>query len=420
MAIGRNFIASVSTLMSGTVAAQAITFATSFLLARLYSPAQFGHYSVFLGVGGILGAFSLFALDRVIVLARSPTEARRVATTSFAAAICVALAAAIIGAVMGVSPLSGQIPFTTLELALLLPAFSVCYAGAQIFTYINLRVGRVRRIAAFKVLQAATISVVQVTLAPIAMVPGLLVGAVAGWSVPFAAAIKWHISAGRIRQDLRRRSVRSVLRRHWRYPRYVMPNELIDNLSNQLPLLLLGTTLGLSIAGHYGLAIMLLSAPAALVGQGVGQIFLQFLGNSATNHDAIRRSMFRIWVALAAIGIVPFTIVMLFGPEIFALLFGDRWRTAGQIAALLSPLLLIRFISSPTSTVYLKLGLQRAQWFFCLAALVYRTFAYGVGAFGASLQQIIALHVVLEVCAILCFNLYALRQIHASSALVTR
>lgn len=397
--------------MSGTVLAQAITLGLSFALARLYAPAEFGHYSIFVGLAGMLGAVSTGALDRVILMVPSEVEARRTATTVLSSAVCLAAIVSLIGAVLAGVGATDVLPLTAVDLTVLIPVFMVCFAGAQVFNYSSLRTGRVRRLAALKVCQSLTMGAMQVLASGAKSVPGLILGNIAGWAILLASGLRWRFSLGHFRQDLTYRSMAAVVRRHWRYPRYVMPNEALDRLSNQVPLLFIGTFLSLAAAGHYGFALMILSGPAALMGQAVGQAFLQFMGRHDNNALSLDLATRRIWAGMALVGALPFGAVLLFGGEIFGTGFGEEWTGAGTIAQLLAVLLFVRFVSSPTSTLYWKLNLQREQWYFSVAAASYRTGAYGLLAFGFSLREVIFLHVGIETVAIVTYNLVAVREL---------
>jgi O-antigen/teichoic acid export membrane protein len=156
---------------------------------------------------------------------------------------------------------------------------------------------------------------------------------------------------------------------------------------------------------------MILSAPTAVVGQAVGQSFLQYLGKHGDDTEAVRRYMYRIWFALASIGLLPFSAILFHGQPIFGIAFGTSWLEAGNIAQSLAVLLFVRFISSPTSTIYLKLNMQREQWRFCIAAAIYRTASYALGIFGYELATMIVVHVASEIIAIFLYNLTALKRL---------
>jgi O-antigen/teichoic acid export membrane protein len=413
MSQGRTFLVSVSTLMMGTGAAQAITFGASFLLARLYGPAEFGHYSIFVGYVAVLGAASTGALDRIVLLGRSAGDARRAATVALFFAACVAAAISIVGMILSATGTPGWLPLTAVDIALFAPLFILSYAGCQVFAYSCLREHRVGRLATAKVVQSATMAVTQVLASIVRQVPGLIVGYVVAWTIMLIAGLRWRLIQGHLAHDLRRRTIMCVIQRHWRYPRYIMPNELLDNLSNQAPLFLIGVLVSVQSAGHYGLALMMLSAPAALLGQAVGQAFLQYVGRQGHDGRALRQAMVRVWCGMGLIGAVPFATVMIFGPAVFGMAFGQAWEGAGTIAQNLAPLLLARFASSPTSSIYLKLNLQREQWWFALAGAFYRTAIYASAAFGIDLVTLIRIQVMMEIVAIVIYNQIALRRLNS-------
>jgi O-antigen/teichoic acid export membrane protein len=413
MSQGRTFLVSVSTLMMGTGTAQAITFGASFLLARLYDPAEFGHYAIFAGYVAVLGAASTGALDRIVLLGRSVADARRAATVALLLAACVAAAVSVIGMILSVTGTPGWFPLTVVDIALFAPIFILSYAGSQVFAYASLREHQVGRLAAAKVVQSATMAVTQVLASFVRQVPGLIVGYVVAWTIMLIAGLRWRLLHGHLAYDLRRRTITCVIRRHWRYPRYIMPNELLDNLSNQAPLFLIGVLVSVQSAGHYGLALMMLSAPAALLGQAVGQAFLQYIGRQDHDERALRKAMVRVWCGMGLIGAIPFATVMILGPAIFGIAFGEAWVGAGTIAQNLAPLLLARFASSPTSSIYLKLNLQREQWWFALVGAFYRTAIYASAAFGVDLVTLIRVQVVTEVVAIVIYNQIAFRRLNS-------
>ena len=413
MALGRTFLISASTLMSGTVVAQAITFGLSFVLARLYDPAEFGHYSIFVGFAGAFGVASTGALDRVVLLGRSDSEARRAATTLLVLCIGLAVVVSIAGILLALLPVSRALPLSPFDFAVMVPLFMLFYAGAQVLTYSSLRQGRVRHLATLKISQSVVMGAVQVSTAALRSIPGLIIGNIAGWFVLFAAGMRWRLSLGHLARDLRRQSLVALVRRNWRYPRYVMPNEVLDGLSNQVPLFFVGMFVSLTAAGHYGLALMILSGPAALLGQAVGQAFLQHMGGAEDDPVKLRQATRRIWLGMALVGVVPFGAILLLGPAIFRVGFGTEWTDAGVIAQLLAALLFVRFVSSPTSTLYWKLNMQREQWYFSVAAACYRAGCYALLWTGLSLVTVIILHVVIEILAIAFYNFVLLRRLHA-------
>lgn len=416
--LGIKFFSQTITLTSGTVLAQAITFFLSFLLTQLYSPAQFGHYSVFVGLTAAIAGASTGALESVVLMTNSNRDARRVGSVIFILSCSTACVFAFSAMVtMTLLPIffgdEIALPLQTLELLVFAPMFIVFWGLGQIYIYFNLRHENMRMLAGTKVAQTAFMGVVQVMVATSRDVSGLIIGHLAGLLLLAMGGLRLHFSKEAWRRDFRMKNVKSVLGRHSAFPKYVMRSQLIDNFSNQLPLLLIGTFVSLAAGGQYSLALMMLSAPAAVLGNAVGQVFLQHIGRDQENGKALARSMYGVWSGLALVGIVPFGLIAVFGPAIFEFAFGDEWKEAGIIAQLLTPLMFVRFISSPTSSIYLKLKLARAQFWFVIAAVCYRSAAYSMAIFSDNIEIMIIAHVVLEIFGILVYNFVALRKLHA-------
>lgn len=409
----KTLLVNASVLMSGTVVAQIVTFGLSFLIARIYLPAEFGRYSMFVGCAGVLAAAATGAYDRLVLLARTPAEARQVATLTFVISTLGACVVFCVGLIYALVDGVFVRPLPPIDVIVFLPLFIVLYARAQIFVYSSLREDRARLLSVLKMVQSTVMGLVQLAASGLAHVSGLIVGNLAGWCVLAVAGVRWRWLKGRYREDLRLHSLSRIARTNSRFPRYVMPNEVIDNLSNQVPILIIGSTLSLADAGHYGLAIMILSAPSAVIGQALGQSFLQYLGTQAHDPVLIRQLMYRVWIGMACAAVLPFLVVLVEGEQLFSFAFGANWAAAGAVAQSLAILLFVRFVSSPTSSIYLKLGMQKEQWYFCLAAAIYRTGAYSLAFFGWSLTSVIWAHVIAEVVFIALYNLTAVRRLAA-------
>jgi O-antigen/teichoic acid export membrane protein len=69
---------------------------------------------------------------------------------------------------------------------------------------------------------------------------------------------------------------------------------------------------------------------------------------------------------LALISILPFTLIFLFGDDMFAYVFSEKWRGAGEFSQIMAPWFMLNFIASPLS--FLPLVLKKQRQFFLMAA----------------------------------------------------
>ena len=61
------------------------------------------------------------------------------------------------------------------------------------------------------------------------------------------------------------------------------------------------------------------------------------------------------------ISLLPFGLFALIAPDLFEIVFGKNWRTAGEYAQILTPMFLLRFISNPLSNMFLIAEKQKLE-----------------------------------------------------------
>ena len=70
------YIMQIATLMSGTIISQTLMFLFIPILTRLYTPSEFGVYSLFFSVTAILGLVAGWKYDQAIMLPKSDKDAQ--------------------------------------------------------------------------------------------------------------------------------------------------------------------------------------------------------------------------------------------------------------------------------------------------------------------------------------------------------
>lgn len=405
------FLRGAATLFSGTVLAQAIAFVASVVLASFYDERAFGTYGAFASALALLGIISTGSYDKAMMFAGSRRRFHALVVIVMTLAASVSAVVAIGGTLavlVGIIPVG---PLASIMQMWLLALATMGFACSQVYVYAALREGRNARIAGAKVAQSALTASTQFAVGGSGWVAGLTLGHAVGTAlfIPASWGIVRRAAAGMTRWT--RLAAWSSLRKFSSYPRYVCLNEVIDSSSHQLPLLLIGALFSLGTLGHYVFASRMLAAPSALVGMAVSQVFLQRIGNAAVDERRIAPLMYRIWGTLLLLGIVPFGLTFLLGESIFVFVFGSQWAEAGRIAAASSPLLLARFVSSPTSPIVYRLNLQRQQFYLGLMGVAVRATPVLLSLVGYDILSVIAVQTLGELVVIVVFNTGALRAL---------
>src|SRR5690606_34288605 len=109
--------------------------------------------------------------------------------------------------------------------------------------------------------------------------------------------------------------------------------------------LVLAVYFGPAAAGFFALGKQVLSMPTNLIGKSVGDVYYPRITRAIHDGEAVTSMLVKATSALALVGLVPFTVVIVAGPALFAWVFGAEWRVDGEIARLLAQAVFLIFIS---------------------------------------------------------------------------
>jgi O-antigen/teichoic acid export membrane protein len=369
--IARNLISSefyrnIAGLFSGIFAARLIPALFALIIARLYAPEHFGEYVLYLTIASVLSIFVNGGYEGAVILARTDPQRKRIISFSLRNNLMINI--------LVLAGIFAYLVFlktdaTRSVLFLLIPLYAFFFGGVQMVRNFLISHKSFRELAWLEITRALFTGILQ---ALFFLFPdtGLFLGIVIAQAVTFLIFI--------LRHKLGFRSWRwslpelALARRYKRFPLYGMPSEFFNFLSQQLPVFLIKPFFGPLKLGLYSFPHRYLSVPVQITSVSVGNVYIE-KARSLRDHPAdlaeITFSLFRkqVWVAL-----IPFTILALWGKPLFAFLFGNAWAYSGSLAQILSPWLLMVFISSPLSTILIIREKQKFSLIFNVFLLLVR------------------------------------------------
>jgi O-antigen/teichoic acid export membrane protein len=331
------------TLLAGGAAAQALPLLLGPWLTRLYSPAEFGHYHLFVAVALNVAVVACARYEFALPLARDEAEAAALRSLGWR----------ILAAVTGAAALAALAWAWAAGAAwpLWLPLAVAVLGALSLATLEATRRQRFRVLAAARVLQYGGGALLQ-GLAGLgkAGVHGLVAMPLLA-AAAAAALLRWPRG-----EAVARSQWLAAARRHRDFPLLNTPHAFAGALLDTVSLALIVAWLGPAAAGAWGLAMRYLKAPATLIGGALSQALYPQL--SACSPQAGRRLVRRamLWLGLIAAPLVA--ALWGAGPWLFVTAFGTEWREAGELARSLALYIGLHFVASPLAVVTMAWGAQ--------------------------------------------------------------
>lgn len=374
------FARSVGILVGGTAIGHAITAATMPILTRLYSPADFGVLATFSSAFAIIVVAVCLRYEIAIPIARTDEEAANLLAVAASAATFVSGVVALAVLPMR-STIAGWLGQPALAAYLWMLPVCTCLAGL----YAALQFWFVRRrqfgtLARTRVAQSTAASGSQIALAFTAAPPfGLLAGPVvsnAAGCVGTLARLSRN-DRGTLR-SISLDGMRHAAHAGSKFPLYSTGESLANSAAIHLPVMLIAALGSSAEAGQLMLAMFVVQAPIALIGNAISQVYLS-RAPEALRSGELRTLTASVINTLARTGVGPLLFLGIIAPFVFESVFGPSWSRAGLLVSWLVPWFVVQFITTPVSMVLHVASRQRDALLLQLGGLLFR-----VGAVAAA------------------------------------
>ena len=359
-----------SFLALATAAGQGIILLVTPWLARQYTPAEFGALALLLSIANISTAIGCLRFD-LAILGAPDEDVVPLAKLAMLSAVASSLLG---GSIVGVG-LAARVRALSALTEVPAPAVlaACCVLAAALTQLLAARLMRDNRfgpLAALRVLPGAGFAVATPTF--LGLLWGFAVSLVSGL---FAAlwGSRWLMQA-----PSTGRSVREVLRRHWRFPLLSLPGALLDVVGYSLCVWFITSSFGAQEAGRYAQVQRVLGAPLMLASLSLGQVYLRRSAEMVGDPGELRRLTVRLFGLLVlGLGLMLLAIAIA-GPVVLGALLGDGWRVDRAFLVAIGVASGVRASVSPVTNVLvtlrrLDLAISWQAGYFCCAMLVLGT-----------------------------------------------
>jgi lipopolysaccharide/colanic/teichoic acid biosynthesis glycosyltransferase/O-antigen/teichoic acid export membrane protein len=320
--------------LSVLTAAGQLTFVMALpLISRLYTPADFGFFTVYLSIVNIAGPVVGLKFESAIYATRTRREASQ--ALGLALVTMAAVSATALLAIPILARLVGPLSRSLQSIGLILPAGILLTGLWSASSAWAIKADAIETLAIARFVQPAMMTGVQLAVGLVdptgwSLVVGHLVSHFAYSTLVFSRTLTRADLQALVRS--RWRSLAPLIQLHRHFPLYVLPAQVSILMAANLPPILLSLVYGAEIAGYCGLAYRIIAAPLAIVALPLGAVFTS-VATRTTNSNVARVLARKVLIVSVLAAAAPMLLFGLTAPLLAGTVLGTRWMLTGRIVA---------------------------------------------------------------------------------------
>jgi O-antigen/teichoic acid export membrane protein len=357
-------------LFSGSALGKVLTVIAAPILARLFSPEDYGVLGLFTSFFSILVLAGSLGYARAVVLPRSDRDAAGLAWLAFGILLAVT---AISGTTVwflrhgiaqsinapALAPLLGWVPITVFATG----TFQIMEMWAS-------RRKRFGQLSTANIARSTGTVGTQLGTGLSGFSSGGLIGGLAAGQVIAAMVLglqQWRLDASTLKGGLSWKRMTILARRHRDFPLLSLPAQLTFSGGQVSIPILLSLFFAPAVAGLYWFGNRLIVMATESFGHAVRRVFYQRAAELFNSGSSVRRLLVRNTLMMLGLGILPTLLVVFAGPSLFELIFGAEWREAGEYARWLVVMGMASLTTAPATELMYVCKLQK--WLLSLTIL---------------------------------------------------
>ena len=351
-------------LFSGNIAAQLVSFAAIPFITRIYSPYDFGVFTLMSSMAAVLFPICCLNYENAILVEKDKDRSDKILLLCF-----MLLGGACISAQLIIYPTKSYISqvFNNPKLEqyiFIVPCWLFFKKGSALLSAWNLRAKSFIRISSARIVHNSTAALTKLGA-------GFYCGPIPGWLalgelLGGALACLIHIARrmpeffsvikGTSFRDLREAAVSNKS-----FALYGTPSKLLAFAAQEFLPFFISAVFSPVAVGYYGAATRVIQRPLNTLAMSLNSAYFQKGTSQVAANRPVYPSLKKLVLVLALGGAIPAIVFSFFAPEIFAFVLGSKWVIAGEYAQIMIPWAFILFVKGPTNYIYEMFKKQRIR-----------------------------------------------------------
>jgi O-antigen/teichoic acid export membrane protein len=357
-------------LSLGTGIAFLISFAFQPMLTRVYSPQEFGVYSLYTSVFGILVAISTFRYESAIVVPGSNLEAKHITVLGIVAAFCFSIVC-FLAVLLFYDELLSLLDLETATWLYLIPFSVFIFSAYRVLNMWLVRNELFKLSASNKILKRSTEGGAQLGFNSFISHSGLILGTIVGDLINVLVTLKFV----RIKTFFKSIYIGNLKKIAIKYKSYPLNGAFpfwLNSISLLVPIILFNRLFDEGLTGQFGLARMVMTIPMALVSMSLGQVLSKEISKRFRNKEVLYPFVIKIALILTGASSVGVLVFFFFSQPIFHFVYGNGWEVSADIASWLVISFGVMFVVSPLSVLFASINkVQKgSRWYYLHFGLI--------------------------------------------------
>jgi O-antigen/teichoic acid export membrane protein len=338
-------------LLSGTVIAQLFVFAAYPFMSRLFNPADFGLFALYVNIVNVLHVVSTGRYDIAIMLPKLHKDSKSLLSASLFFGV-------IFTALMYIVLLFFHIKIIALfnnpslsEWIWLVPISIYALCVFQVSNYWLLRNKEFKTSSKLKIVQTLSIAIVSLILGIISIKAGLIIGYFLGNALMVIYCLYIFHKTGVFKESLSFHRMRANMKRYKEFPYYNLLPTLANTASASIPIFYISSFYGEQIVGYVNLAKQIISIPASFVSNSFSQVYFERLIKTKNEGKRIFKDLMKIVKVLSILALIFCIVISSTAFWAFQYIFGEKWVDAGIYASIMVLSVSIQFVISPIGII---------------------------------------------------------------------
>lgn len=368
----------VIVMVVGRVIAQSIPILITPLLSRIYSPQEFGVFAVYASIVSLVAMVSNARYSLAIILPKEKEKAQNLVFISSFFTILTTILFSIVILIFR-EEFFNILNIEIVNNYVLLLALNILFVGLYEATYFYaLREKKFKLLSSNIIIQALILIFIRLLAGYLGFTSiGLILSYVVGYFVAYILLLKKLDLE--IKLKMFTLNFKDLILKYSNFPKFSLFSDILGNLSNSFPNILMNKMFGNSQVGYLSLSDKVLGTPIWFITSSVGDVFKQQASELYRNGKSCELLFIKTTKTLFYTGIVPFLLIFFFVPPLVPFVFGEIWAPSGEYIRIFSLMYFSTFVITPTAHMPYIVDKQQYAALFQGAKILSICIAFAVG-----------------------------------------